>query len=135
MSFPIFVSFRHISRSRGIEESVRENAAALARHCHRIQRCRVVIDVPHHRHRKGNHYVVKVAVFLRHRRVVVGQDSSRSELHEDPHAAVHAAFEAAKVRVDSVLGKRHARHSTRGGNPVTPVPAVSQAATMKGVTK
>jgi len=113
MSFPVFVSFRHISRSRGIENSVRENAAALARHCDRIERCRVVIDVPHHRHRKGDHYVVKVTVFLRNRRVVVGQDSSRSSLQEDPHAAIHAAFEAAKGRVATVLGKRHTRHPTR----------------------
>jgi hypothetical protein len=56
---------------------------------------------------------VKIAVFLRRRQIVVGQDSRESAIHEDPNAAIHAAFEAARGRVKTLLGKRHGRHSTR----------------------
>ena len=114
MNFPVLVSFRHLASSRAVENSVRENAARLAQLYDRIERCRVVIDMPHHRHHKGNHYLVKIAVYVKRHEIVVDHEPGESLVHEDPYAAIHDAFEAARNRIKTVLEKRDGRHSHRG---------------------
>jgi ribosome-associated translation inhibitor RaiA len=122
MDFPLQVSFRHLSSSRRIESYVRESAARLARHGGHIERCRVVIDLPHHRHRKGNRYVVRIVVFLRSHEIVVVRDSTATRADEDPYGAIHEAFSAAESQVGTLLGKYEARHSNRDPLRI-PVPA------------
>ncbi len=53
MDIPLQISFRNMDRSETVEAKVRERAAKLETYFNHISSCRVMIEAPERRRRKG----------------------------------------------------------------------------------
>jgi ribosome-associated translation inhibitor RaiA len=119
---PLDVVFRNMRRRVSAEAMIRERAEALAQRFDRIERCRVVVEVPHRHHEAGNHYQLRIALVVPGRDIVIDHDSSRrarsadataprksSETgvaHRRLDAAVQDAFDAAERRLIRRIERR-----------------------------
>ncbi|MGE0359319.1 MAG: HPF/RaiA family ribosome-associated protein [Vicinamibacterales bacterium] len=119
---PVDVVFRNMRRRVAAEARIRERAAALAGLYERIERCRVVVEVPHRHHEAGNHYQLRIELAVPGRDLVIDHDSSRrtrlpgettphkrSETaveHRRLQVAVHDAFDAAERRLKRLVERR-----------------------------
>lgn len=119
---PVDVVFRNMRRRVSAEARIRERAAALAGLYDRIERCRVVVEVPHRHHDAGNHYQLRIELAVPGRDIVVDHDSSRrTRLPDEPsphkssetavehrrlQTAVHDAFAAAERRLKRMIERR-----------------------------
>ncbi len=96
MLLPVQVSFRDMDRSAAVERAVRRRAAGLDRYYPGITGCRVMVEAPHRRHRRGRLYRVRVEVTVPGREVVSRRHPARHGAHEDVYVAVRDAFDAAR---------------------------------------
>jgi len=122
---PVDVVFRNMRRRVAAEARIRERAAVLGGLYDRIERCRVVVEVPHRHHETGNHYQLRIELAVPGRDIVIAHDSSRrtrqpdeatprksSETaveHRQLQVAVHDAFEAAERRLKRMVERRRPR--------------------------
>ena len=109
MYAPVDITFRDMTPSPCVEDAVNRWAARLEHTYDQIERCSVVIEVPHHHHRKGNTFRVRVEVTLPNRKIEVSRDPGINHAHEDVYVAISTAFRAARRQLLD-----HAR-ITRGG--------------------
>jgi ribosomal subunit interface protein len=93
MKVPLQVTFRHVSHSDNIENRVRERASKLDQLFDGIMTCRVVIDLPQQRHRKGKMFQVRVDITVPGKELVVNRDPLFNRAHEDAYAAIEDAFD------------------------------------------
>jgi ribosome-associated translation inhibitor RaiA len=108
----IFVetTFRGMSPSPAIEAAATSWAQRLGRVHARIQHCRVWIELPHHHHRHGDRFQVKLVVAIPGNEIVVAHERG----HADIYLALADAFIAARrqlqdhARIQRGDVKRHA---------------------------
>jgi ribosome-associated translation inhibitor RaiA len=86
--------------SEAIESTIRERAARLERFHQRINRCHVVIDIPHRHHRKGGHYAVRIDITTPTREISVTRDPPADHSHEEFNVALRDAFDAATRQLE-----------------------------------
>jgi len=79
-----------------VEDAVRRWAARLEHTYDRIERCAVVIEVPHRHHRQGNTFHIRVEVTVPDRTIEVSRDPGLDHAHEDIYVAISDAFRAAR---------------------------------------
>jgi cold shock CspA family protein/ribosome-associated translation inhibitor RaiA len=103
VQIPLQVTFRNIDRSEQIEEDVRLHAGKLEEFFDRITSCRVVIQAPHRRHRKGNLYHVRVLVSVPGRELLVDRVPADDHAHEDAHVTIRDAFDAMRRQVEDYV--------------------------------
>jgi ribosome-associated translation inhibitor RaiA len=60
MILPLQISFRNLKPSEAVEGRIREEAAKLETFYKGIMHCRVVVELPHKHHRKGDLYHVRI---------------------------------------------------------------------------
>ena len=108
------ISFRNMEASEAVAEKIREEAENLATYYDRIISCRVVVEVPHRRHERGNLYQVRIdmtvpggELIVKHapslhgasERAGVTEGPKKFEAHT-PHknvlVAIHDAFDTAR---------------------------------------
>jgi ribosome-associated translation inhibitor RaiA len=93
MDIPVQISYRNLQPSDAVSARVREEVGKLGRYYDRIERCHVVIEVPHRHHRWGDHYHLRVTLSVPGNDiVVVHEPSDRSRL------AAEGAVRSAKSR-------------------------------------
>lgn len=100
MQLPLQITFRHMEPSLALEERIRERAGKLDEFYGRVMSCRVVMQAPHHRHRQGALYQVRVDVTVPGGELVVGRDAGLDHGHEDAHVAVRDAFDAIERQLE-----------------------------------
>jgi ribosomal subunit interface protein len=96
MEHPVQITFRDVPSSPAIEARIREEAAELERYYDRIQRCRVVVELPHRHHQQGNLFGVRVDLTVPGAELVTGREPGTHHAHEDVYVAIRDAFEAAR---------------------------------------
>lgn len=96
MQLPVDITFRGMTSSPSIEAAVQRWADRLVQTYDRIQRCSVVVEVPHRSHRHGQTFHVRIEVAVPHRTISVGRDPGRDPGHEDAYVAIADAFRAAR---------------------------------------
>jgi ribosome-associated translation inhibitor RaiA len=74
----------------------------------RIERCDVVVDVPHHHQQRGRAFRVVVKVAIPGNDVVISHDGDEDD-HDDPYLAVRDAFAAAQRKLSAVAARRRER--------------------------
>lgn len=109
MDIPLEISFRNMDRSEAVEARVREKAAKLETYFNHINACRVVIEAPERRHRKGNLFHVRVEVGVPGKDVIVNRHPKDHHAHEDVYVAIRDAFNAARRQLEDYARK----HSDR----------------------
>ncbi len=60
MILPVQITFRNMKPSEAVDTRVREEVAKLETFYRRIMRCRVIVEVPHKHHKKGDLYHVRI---------------------------------------------------------------------------
>ena len=102
MNTPLQISFRDISHSDVVEDRIREKVAKLETYTDRIILCRVVVEAPHRKHKKGTLYLIRVDLTLPGEEIVVDRDPD-DHAHEDVYIAIRDAFEAVRRQLKKSL--------------------------------
>lgn len=116
---PVQISFRNMGGSPALEEEVRSRAAWLESFYPGIIGCRVVLDIPHRRRRRGRSLHVRIELSLPGEDVIVSHEPSQDAAarlgsrkgHElnvppkDAYVAIHEAFDVARRRLED-MGRR-----------------------------
>jgi len=92
--------------SDAVESLIRERAARLERFHDRIIKCHVIVDLPHKHHRKGSHFVVRIDIATPTGELAVTRDPRLDATHEDFHAVVRDAFDAAARQLEDETRRR-----------------------------
>lgn len=106
MKLPLQVSFHNTDPLPGVEEIVRERAARLERYCDHIMSCRVVIDVPHKHHRKGNQYQIRLDITVPGDEIAVTREAPEHEAANRLPDAIKDAFDAADRLIEDYVRRR-----------------------------
>jgi ribosomal subunit interface protein len=117
MRLPLEVTFRDMSPSEAVEARIREKAAKLERFSDHIMSCRVVVEIPHKHHHKGNLYRVRVLVTVPNGELVA--DRSKPEHHEseDVYVAARDAFKAIQRQLEDYTRVRRGAVKTHEEPP------------------
>jgi hypothetical protein len=116
---PTQVTFRGLAHSDALEADIQERVAWLEQFYDGIVRCRVLLDLPHRHRRDGRHFHVRVEVTVPGGSpIVVNQqpslhgrlkdiegeahrkDTEIESVHRYAAVAIHAAFDAARRRLE-----------------------------------
>jgi ribosomal subunit interface protein len=99
MDTPLELSFHNMNSSDALKAAVEEHVLRLAQFHDHIIGCRVVIEMPHKRHRTGQNIPdVHVVVRVPGKELVVSREMARAADRKKPadaYAAVDTAFNAA----------------------------------------
>jgi cold shock CspA family protein/ribosome-associated translation inhibitor RaiA len=117
MKSELQITFRNMEPSKEIEEWIRAEAAKLETLYSQLMGCRVVVELPHHHHRKGSPYHIRIDLTVPQGEIVVkrepsmytrarqlGERESRKQgevriPHKDLRQAINDAFKAVGRRL------------------------------------
>ena len=117
MHLPMKIVFRHCAPSESVRAFVIERASRMDRFAASIENCLVVIDAPHHNHRTGNLYHVRIELRLSGETILVGHDPGDVTKHENIYVAIRDAFDAALSQVRNMHRKTwHGSHAHNGNS-------------------
>ena len=113
MQVPLQIRFVNTDSSPTVENAIRDGAKTLGRFAEHIVSCRVNVEAPHGRHRKGQIYHIVIDVRMPGGEIIASRDPSQHHAHEDVYVALRDAFKAARrqlqdhVRVNRGKVKSH----------------------------
>ena len=99
MQIPLHIDFQSMDPSEFVEKRIRERVARLEHHAEHITGCHVTVEAPHHHHRKGNEYRIRIVVHVPGHEVVVSKEPGAAGTHTDVYVAIRDAFDAAERRL------------------------------------
>jgi ribosome-associated translation inhibitor RaiA len=102
MTIPVRVTFRNTKPSEALAADIRTRALALGRVYGGILGCRVLVEVPHHHHRKGNPFHVRVELVVPGENIAINGDAHSNP---DPYVAVHEVFDVARRCIERRQGR------------------------------
>ena len=82
--------------SPAVESAIERWVNRLAVAFTRIERCDVVIDLPHRHGRQGNIFHVRIELSVPHRVIIASEGLDRDHAHEDVYMAIGDAFRAVR---------------------------------------
>ncbi|MEL7368642.1 MAG: HPF/RaiA family ribosome-associated protein [Myxococcota bacterium] len=107
MTETVRITYHGMPRSEALDELIHERAEKLFQLFDRITSCRVVVEAPHRRHTKGNHFAVHLEIHVPGDVLVVSRDHNDAR-HEDPYRAVRDTFHAAVRMLRHYVQRIHA---------------------------
>jgi ribosome-associated translation inhibitor RaiA len=134
MKLPLQITLRNISHSAELDALVDERAAELETFFDRITACRVMVELPHHHHARGNRVHVRIELTIPGEVIVVTRDPSlhgalqdaretrhaketgTNSVHRYARVAIHEAFDAARRQLQDAVRRR--RDATKSPEPV-----------------
>lgn len=135
MELPVQITFRHMDRTDALEAFIREKATQLDLYYDRIMRCRVIVELPHQRHRSGNLYQVRIDLTVPGGELAISpkgglhtvQKQTRVErvekaekvvtAHEDPYLTIREAFEDARRQLQDYARRQRGKVKTHAVAP------------------
>jgi ribosome-associated translation inhibitor RaiA len=96
MTVPVEITFRGMDVSPAAEQSIKSWANRLAVSFADIERCSVVVELPHRHHRRGKTFHVTICVSVPGRTIAITRDPGVDHAHEDVYVAIADAFRAAR---------------------------------------
>lgn len=95
MEIPLQISFRNVERSAVLEDDIRQRATKLDAFYNHVMSCRVVVDMPHRHHRRGNLYHVRIDITIPGGEIVVNREPPQHAAYKDLPVALRDAFASA----------------------------------------
>jgi ribosome-associated translation inhibitor RaiA len=89
---PIQLTFRNVPESMALKKLILEEAEDLETFYDRITHCRVVVESPHQKHKKGNLYHVAIHLTIPGKTLVVTRNPDAHFSHKDCYLAIREAF-------------------------------------------
>jgi cold shock CspA family protein/ribosome-associated translation inhibitor RaiA len=117
MKLPLQISFRRMRPSEELEKIVQEKAVGLETFSEHITSCRVVIEPSARRHRKGNHYQVRINVTLPGAELVATREPSEHDEYEDILVSVRDAFSTARRLLEDYVRRQRGDTKTHESVP------------------
>ena len=117
MQLPLQVTFRDMAPSPAVEARVREKAQKLDRFSDHIMSCRVVIEIPHKHHHKGNLYRVRVLITVPEGELVADRSKPDHHESEDVYVAIRDAFKAVQRQLEDRVRVRRGKVKTHEAPP------------------
>jgi cold shock CspA family protein len=117
MKLPLQISFHNTDPVPEAEEVIRERAERLDRYCDRITSCRVVVDVPHRRHRTGNQYQIRVDITVPGDEIAVSREAPENSAVKGLQDAIKDAFNAADRLLEDFVRKQRRDVKHHDGMP------------------
>ena len=108
MQIPPEIAFRGVPRSPAIDAAIEGGIAQLEEIHDRLTSCRIVVELPHRRHRQGNLYRVRIDLTLPGAEIVVSRQPPEHTNNEEAVAAISEAFDTARMRLLEHERKRRA---------------------------
>ncbi|MDD4617328.1 MAG: HPF/RaiA family ribosome-associated protein [Alphaproteobacteria bacterium] len=113
MDKPLEITFRNLDRSEAVTSIIKEKYSHLARFYRHLISLNVKLDMPHRRHRRGNHYRITIEAVVPGNILVASRSSEAIDRHEMPLPTINDAFAAitrkledyARIQRDDI--KRH----------------------------
>ena len=96
MNNPVDISFRGMDTSPAVEAAVNKWVARLDHAFGRIERCSVILEMPHNHHRQGRTFQVHITLTVPDRTIAISRDPGTDPRHEDVYVAIADAFRAAR---------------------------------------
>lgn len=93
MQVPPEITFRNLEPSDAVKARIQEEVGKLEEIFDRVITCRVMVEVPHQRHRSGNHYHVRIELSVPTQELVVSRDPADRRTRENLNASITHAFE------------------------------------------
>lgn len=109
MQVPTQVTFHGLTPSGDVEAVCAREIAKLEVFHDRITSCRVVVDLPHRRHRKGNQYAIRVDLTVPGGEIIVNREAPEHQADEVLTVAVREAFDTARRQLQDFVRKRDGR--------------------------
>lgn len=111
MNTPLQITFRGLESSPAMMDAIRQKHEKLMMLCDRMTSCHVVVEAPHPNHRHGGLFNVHVAIAVQGAEIASGHTGRAADpSHTDFQVALRDAFDDARRRIQSVVGKRRASH-------------------------
>lgn len=99
------ITFRGLEPTAALTEAIQGKIAELERTTDRITFCRVTVDRPHMKGRKGHLYHVAVELEMPGGAIHVNRKPGDETAHEDFHVALRDSFAVARRQLDEHLRK------------------------------
>lgn len=106
MKLPIQITFRNVDESESIKRLIIDEAESLDHYFARIMGCRVLVEKPHHHHKKGSLFHVVIDLTLPGKELVVRRGPEEHAAHTDPHLTVRDAFREMRRQIQDYVRKR-----------------------------
>jgi ribosomal subunit interface protein len=106
MQTPAKIAFRGMDGSATLEARIKQKIKKLEQYHDRITSCRVVVEAPHRRSRKGKLYLVSVDITVPGAELVVNSEKRHHQSHEDVYVALRDAFSAMKRQLEDYTRER-----------------------------
>jgi cold shock CspA family protein len=117
MKLPLQISFRHLPRSKEIEDTISEHAARLEEFCDRIMSCRVVVDLPHQHHHDGNLYQLRIDITVPGDELVVTREAGEHTAYRELRLAIDDAFNSAARLLEEYVRRQRKHVKTHQDSP------------------
>lgn len=106
MEVPVQIVFHNVPHSDAVEARILSRVDALGKYCGAIISCRVAVEAPHHHHRAGNHYLVRVQVAVPGETLVVGREPDAHRAYTDVYVAIRDSFDTIRRQLEDHSRRR-----------------------------
>lgn len=116
MQTPPEIAYRHVEPTESIKALIADEIERLDALDDRLMTCRVMIELPEHRHRSGDLHHVRIDLTRPGTEIVVDRHPAKHRAHEDILQAIGEAFDTMRARLLEEKSKqrgqvkRHASH-------------------------
>ena len=100
MEVPAQIVFHNMPHSDAVEAKIRSRVDELGKYCDAIIGCRVAVEAPHHHHRAGNQYVVRVQVTVPGQTLVARREPDAHHAYTDVYVAIRDAFDTIRRQLE-----------------------------------
>lgn len=101
---PVQINFCNMAASPALESEVRSRVAWLESFYPEINRCRIVIEIPHRHRRRGRSVHVRIELSVPGDDVIVNRAPVLRD--RDAYVAVHHAFDIARRRLEDLARRQ-----------------------------
>jgi ribosomal subunit interface protein len=105
MQMPLQIAFRNLERSEAAAAKIVEHAAKLETYYDRIIGCRVMVELQHRHHHRGNHYHVRVDVTVPGKELVANPEPDE-HAYADVYVAIRDAFDTMRRQLEDHTRER-----------------------------
>jgi cold shock CspA family protein len=108
MKLPVHIAFHNMPHSEAVEDVIRAKVEKLDEFCGQIIGCRVVVEVPHKHHERGNFYQVRIDLTVPGEEIAINREAPEHTPYRDVQVAIRDAFDAARRKLEDYV-RRHRR--------------------------